>query len=150
MYLSDTVGNDFGIAVEKTDQMFCEDEFKQSDGLGQGHAYDYPESCSLLCPLVFSGSEVLSYASRDCCYEGIDGYEGKPFDLHVCTDACNCDGGERVVVGLHEDICNRDDRVLDSAGKTVAYYLLQEWDIESDFPDIDLVDLICPDQADHA
>ena len=106
--------NDVGLAAESADEPRRRSVDGGADDLGHEHRAQTPELHALLHAVRPARADVLADERRQCHGKAGHGQEGEA--LHLAVRAAPGHGlcTERVDVGLHNDVGNRDDRVLDA------------------------------------
>ena len=106
--------DDVGLAAESTDEPRRRSVDGGADDLGHEHRAQTPELHALLHAVRPARADVLADERRQRHGKAGHGQEGKALYLAVRAAPGHGLCTERVDVGLHNDVGNRDDRVLDA------------------------------------
>ena len=117
--------NDFRRPVESGCKDWCCNKNHNPDQLGQNHCTRNPKPCSLFRTFIVFCPQILSHKSSKCHRKTCDRQKSKSFDLGISSTSCHCHLSKRIDIGLNYNICDGNDRVLDSGWKAKLNHLFE-------------------------
>ena len=130
-------GNDLRLTAERADEPRRPKVNAQADDLGHQHRAEGTEFHALFYAVRLACTNILADEGRQRHREAGHRQEGEALHLAVRATARHGLRTERVDVGLHNDVGNRNDRVLHAGGQALHNDRLERRAVKSDFPPAD-------------
>ena len=118
-------GDHIGLAAERTNQPRRQQVNRNADALGQRNRTNHAKTHTLVHAVRFARTHILADKSGQCHRKAGDRQESKTFHLAVRAAPGHGQCAKRVDVCLHNNICQRDDRVLDAGGQALQNNAMQ-------------------------
>ena len=123
--LHDAEGDDVRFSVKERNQHRGGEVNRDADQLRQCDGTDNAKVCAFLCAVILLCAKVLTDKGGQRHREAGDRQKTKALDLRVGTAACHRRRPEGVDIGLHNYVCDGDDRILDAGRQTIGDDLAQ-------------------------
>ena len=146
--LCGSIGDYFGIIVKCSYEYRRKGINQDTHQLGHSDGAEDAETCAFFRSVIFFCPQVLADKSGHGHGEAGDGKEAEPFDFGIGAAACHGHFAEAVDIGLHYNISDGNNGVLEAGGQAVLNNLLQEKEVKTDFTDMHPVILRASGKAD--
>ena len=140
--------HNLGTAVKGCRQVRDQHIHDHADQFRKCHGTDNPERRAFFCPVILPCAQILPDKRCECHRKTGNRQEGKTFDLGIHTAACDCHHAKLVNIGLHHDVGNRNNRVLQTGGQTKADNLPKLRRMKPDLPYFYLINIVRAHQPD--
>ena len=127
-----TERDDIRLTAERADEPWRQRVDAHTHDLGHQHRAERAELHPFAHAVGLTGTDILADEGRQRHRKAGHGQKSKALDLAVGTAPGHGLRTERVDVGLHDDIGNRDDRVLDAGRQALHNDCLEGWGVKSD------------------
>ena len=97
------------VRIESSDQLWCKNEYHNTDQLRQQCCHENPKPCALFCALMLFCTQILADKGGHCHRETGNRQKAKPFNLGKGSDTCHRHLAKRVDVGLYHYIGKCDN-----------------------------------------